>query len=314
VLVLTSANPDGYDFKAGLFTEASKPGPFIAKLEGSLKRLDMETVDFFLLPFAARRESVFFEPLLNAMERIKKQGKARFIGIATHQFEPEAIRAAVETGIYDVVMTAYNFRKDNRVEIEEALEFAAGAGLGTIAMKTMAGAYWDKEKTRPINAGAALKWVLRNGRVHTAVPGVADFQQLDTDLSVMHDPVLSDQEQADLKLTFTPGSDGPFCQQCARCIPQCPHGLDIPSAMRAHMYAYGYGNADQARETLSLAGVSPSACGRCGACSVRCAMRSDIRRKMLDVAELAASYGGSHRSGFTITTHAGRGTVRRDRT
>ncbi len=36
-------------------------------------------------------------------------------------------------------------------------------------MKTMAGAYWDREKTKPINGVAALKWVLQNENIHTTV-------------------------------------------------------------------------------------------------------------------------------------------------
>jgi predicted aldo/keto reductase-like oxidoreductase len=288
--VMTSVMPDGIDFKAGLFTEASKPGPFLEKFEGSLKRLELEYVDIFLLPFAARRESVLYEPLLKAMEAVKKQGKARFIGIATHQYEAEALRAAVETKIYDVVMTAYNFRKDNRDEIGAAAGFAADAGMGIIAMKTMAGAYWDKEKTRPINAGAALKWVLQNKNIHTAVPGMTTFEQLACDMAVMKDPSLSDGEKADLETAAFRAPDGPFCQQCGRCIPQCRHRLDIPTFMRSHMYAFGHGNAGHARDSLALAGcvdsVSDLPCGRCVSCPVRCPMRFDVKRKMADMAGL----------------------------
>jgi uncharacterized protein len=278
--------PDGFNFKAGLFTEASKPGPFIEKLEGSLKRLETDCVDIFLLPFVAKRESVFFEPLLKAMVEIKKQGKARFIGIATHQFEPEAIRAAVETGVYDVAMTAYNFRRENRADILKAVEEASRAGMGIIAMKTMAGAFWDKERTQPINAKAALKWALQNEHVHTSVPAIMNFEQLRMDLSVMQHPVLSDPEKAELKLTYSRDPDGPYCQQCGECIGQCPKGLDIPTAMRAHMYAYGYGSTGQARQTLSMAGILPSACGECGSCSVLCSMGADIRQKMRDLARI----------------------------
>ena len=46
-------------------------------LEAGLKSLGVDHVDIFLLPHVAKRESVFFEPLLKAMESIKKQGKAR---------------------------------------------------------------------------------------------------------------------------------------------------------------------------------------------------------------------------------------------
>ena len=286
-VVMTSVMADGFDFKNGLFTQDSKPEPFLKKFESALKNLQTDSVDIFLLPFAAKRESVFFEPLLKAMEQIKKQGKARFIGIATHQFEEEAIRAAADTRVYDVVMTALNFRKQNRVEILNAVEYASKAGLGIIAMKTMAGGFWDKERTKLINAKAALKWVLQNEHVHTAVPGMTSFEQLKADLSVMQDPVLSDPEKEDLNLSFGFGPDDPFCQQCGRCVSQCRHGADIPTAMRAYMYAYGYGNIRHARETLALAGDASAACGKCSSCSVRCSMQSDVRRKMLDIARLA---------------------------
>ena len=56
------------------------------------------------------------------MEDVKKQGKTRFVGIATHSFEPEAIRAAADTGIYDLVMTAYNFKHPKLEDLEKALE------------------------------------------------------------------------------------------------------------------------------------------------------------------------------------------------
>jgi len=113
VVIMTSVLPDGVDHKNGLFTDASKMESMAPKLEASLERLGVEYVDILLLPFAAKKESVFFEPLLKGMEQIKKQGKARFLGIATHSWEPEAIRAAADTKIYDVIMTAYNFRRQN---------------------------------------------------------------------------------------------------------------------------------------------------------------------------------------------------------
>ena len=49
-------------------------------------------------------------------------------------------------------MTAYNFRKkdwsseQSGEELEDAIQYAAESGIGIIAMKTMAGVYWDKEK------------------------------------------------------------------------------------------------------------------------------------------------------------------------
>jgi predicted aldo/keto reductase-like oxidoreductase len=286
VVVMTSGWPGGVNHKEGLFTEEAKTEPYITTCENSMKNLGVDYIDIFLLPFVAKRESVFYEPLLKAMEHIKNQGMAKYIGIATHSWEPEAINAAVEIGIYDVAMVAYNFKKTNIIEINEAIENAVKAGLGIIAMKTMAGAYWDKEKTLPINTRAALKWVLQNENIHTAVPGITTFDQLTEDLAVMSDLKLSEQEKADLKLAQRNTEHGIYCQQCGECIEQCPELLDIPTIMRSYMYAYGYRNIGNAKATLSNANISSLPCNDCDTCQVNCTMGFNIKQKILDIVRL----------------------------
>jgi predicted aldo/keto reductase-like oxidoreductase len=286
VVVITSGWPGGVNHKEGFFTEEAKTEPYIKTCENSMKNLGVDYIDIFLLPFVAKRESVFYEPLIKAMEHIKKQGMAKYIGIATHSWEPEAINAAVEIGIYDVAMVAYNFKKTNIREINKALENAVQAGLGIIAMKTMAGAYWDKEKTLPINTKAALKWVLQNENIHTSVPGITTFDQLTEDLAVMSDLKLTDDEKADLKLARRNTENGIYCQQCGECVEQCPELLDIPTIMRSYMYAYGYRNIRKAKFTLSAANLSSIPCIDCDTCQIDCTMGFNIKQKILDIARL----------------------------
>jgi predicted aldo/keto reductase-like oxidoreductase len=238
------------------------------------------------LPFLAKKESVFFEPYLKAMEKIKKDGKARFIGIATHKFEHEAIRAAADTKVYDLVMTAYNFRKANKQEIKEAIAYAAGQGLGIIAMKTMAGAYWDKERTKPINTKAALKWVLQDENIHTTVPGITTFDQLQQNIDLMSDLRLTEQENTDL-VAFENNPLGIYCQQCGECVPQCSKKLDIPTIMRSYMYAYGYKNLQHAQETLRYTDADENYCSGCNFCTVNCKMNFDIKAKIADISRLS---------------------------
>ena len=252
----------------------------------SLERLQVDYVDILILPFTARRESVLFEPLLKAMEKLKSEGKAKFLGIATHKYEHEAIRAAVDVGIYDVVMTAYNFRIQNREKIEEAIQYAADAGLGIIAMKTMAGVYWDKEKTKPINTKAALKWVLQNENIHTTVPGYTTYDQLFQNLAIMDDLGLTDEEKLDLEPPSEEISSGLYCQQCNKCISQCPEAIDIPTIMRSYMYAYGYRNLEFARKTLCSTGLNSFPCKNCSDCNVNCQMGFDVKSRILDIARL----------------------------
>jgi predicted aldo/keto reductase-like oxidoreductase len=282
-LIATSAMPDGMDHKTGMFAADAKADEFVKKVEGSLQRLGIDYVDILFLPFAAKRESVFYEPYLRAMEKFKKDGKAKFIGIATHSWEHEAIRAAVDTKIYDIVMTAYNFRKANGAEIKDAVAYAAKAGLGIIAMKTMAGSFWDKERTKPINASAALKWVLQDENVHTIVPGFTTFDQLTHNMELMKNLTLTADDKNSL-IAYTHQPADVYCQQCGQCVPQCTKSLDIPTIMRGFMYAYGYKNLHHAQQTLNLTGTA--SCNSCDVCNVNCSMGFDVKSKIADISRL----------------------------
>ena len=285
-LIVTSVMPDGIDHNQGLFTAESDPLKFKSEMEESLKFLGLDHVDIFLLPFAAKRESVFYEPLMRVMEDVKKEGKTRFIGIATHSYEPDAIKAAADTGIYDLVMTAYNFKHQQLEAIDQALEYAVEKGLGTIAMKTMAGVYWDKERTKPINAQAALKWVIRNENIHTTVPGFTTFDQLESNLSIMADPDLTEEEEKSLVPPEDSTTSQLFCRQCRTCSDQCPESVDIPTLMRSYMYAYAYRNLAHARQTLVQGCNGRLACLDCETCRVKCDSGIDIRGRLLDIQRL----------------------------
>ena len=200
--------------------------------------------------------------------------------------EPEAVRAAADTGIYDVVTVAYNFRKANQEETREAIQYAADAGLGIIGMKTMAGVYWDKEKKQAINTKASLKWVLQNENVHTTIPDCSSFDELHQDLDIMSDMGLTEEELRDLNQPAGDYTSGIYCQQCNQCISQCPENIDIPTLMRSYMYAYGYRNLDLARRTVDLASLQSETCQDCNCCKVKCQMGFDIRGKILDIARI----------------------------
>ena len=59
-------------------------------------------------------------------------------------------------------MTAYNYKIENKEAMNKALSLAVKAGVGVVAMKTLAGVFNDKSRTDPVNTDAALKWILQN--------------------------------------------------------------------------------------------------------------------------------------------------------
>ena len=257
---------------------------YIRNFEVSLRRLGLEYVDILNVHDCSSKQAVMFEPVLNALGKIKKDGKARFVGVSTHSNESEVIRAVVEGKFHDVVLTAYNFRQRNREDIQKAIAEATTAGVGIFAMKTQAGRFWDKARQQPINMKAALKWVLNDRNVTTAIPGMTTFDQLDLDLSVMEDLELPEQEKNELQLEVS--SAGLYCQQCGQCRPGCPQNLPLPSLMRSYMYAYGYRNLGAAYDLLQELDLPSNPCASCISCTVRCVQGFDVADRVKDIVRL----------------------------
>jgi hypothetical protein len=262
---------------------------FLARFDECLSRLGLDFVEILYLHNNTTAEQVQDPAVIAALQKAKKSGKARFIGVTTHANEPAVIRATVAAQAYDVILTAYNFRQDYRDDVRRAVAEAAAAGLGIVAMKTQAGAYWDKEKMQPINMRAALKWVLNDPNVTTAIPGFTAFDQLKEDWSVVSDLTLTPRDLKDLRLGEPVA--GLYCQQCGQCLSGCPKGLPIPDLMRGYMYAYGYRNLGLAHELVGSLDLAENPCGDCAACTAVCAKGFDLADRVRDIGRLKAVPG-----------------------
>jgi predicted aldo/keto reductase-like oxidoreductase len=282
--VLATKVPPEDANRDGTLGSGSTSDAFLEKLDISLKRLRMEYVDILYVHGIVRRDAALFPAMLEAVQTAKKSGKARFIGLSTHKNEPEVIQAAIDSGVYDVVLTSVNFKQDHYPEVKRAIADAAKAGIGIIAMKPMAGAFHDKERKKPINCKAALKFVLQDENITTAIPGITTFDHLAMNASVNQDLALTDEERADL--TYGKSESGLYCQACEHCVPDCPKGLPIPEIMRAYMYTYGYGQPEMAHSLLASLDLPENSCGDCSRCSAVCAKGFDLAERITDISRL----------------------------
>ena len=272
------------DQRTGLYRPGTRGDDLLKPLDAAMKRLGVDYLDILYLHNMSATEAVRYAPVLETLSAVRESGRARAIGISVHGYEPEIIRAAIESGAYDIVMTSYNFKMSHAPEMKQAIASAAAAGLGVVAMKTQAGAFLDRERTRPVNHRAAIKWALSDTNVHTAIPGIETIEQLNAFLSVMGNLRLTAEEEADLAAARREA--GLYCMQCGRCLPQCPRGVAIPRYMRAYMYAYGYRDPGKAKTTIAGDAPADPACGACRTCTVACAMGFDVRARVLDVARV----------------------------
>jgi hypothetical protein len=284
-IVGTASTPDGLETRSGTLPGNFSAQAYMKKAEESLKRFGLDHIDILLFPYAAKKETVLHEGILKTMEQVKKQGKARFTGIASHGYTVEALDAAAGSGVYDVAMISYNFKIQDLDSLNASIANAVNKGMGVIAMKTTAGAALDKSGPA-INTSAALKWVLQNEKVSTIVSGMTSLDEMQRNLLMIRDLKISEQEMRDLKIASIRSGTGLYCQQCRQCIPQCPHNLDIPAIMRSYMYLYGYRNTEQAWHTLEEAGLSANLCDKCETCNVDCVSGFDMKKKITDISRI----------------------------
>ena len=79
-----------------------------------------------------------------------------------------------------------------------------------------------------------------------------------------------------------------YCHQCKRCIPTCPHQVDIPTLMRIHMYASCYSNFYQARDALDSIPKEQSLqrCKSCNTCKAICVNHINISNRIDELKEI----------------------------
>ncbi len=270
---------------------------FLERLDQSLARLQTDYVDILYIHSIKEAKELKRPGFLAAIDKAKKAGKARFVGFSTHNKMAECLEAAVPMNRFDVILTVINYSMADFKEMLEAMAKAARAGIGLVAMKTQCRQAWSKESeggTRydegSVWQTALLKWALRLESVTTAIPGYTTFKQLETDWPVAFDLELTPEESKFLadpgvKLALTH-----VCRQCGGCVASCPAGVDVPSLVRAHMYAADYGNFMEMRRALDEmpAGRGLQACAVCSACTATCVRGVQVSRRLEELKTIFA--------------------------
>lgn len=277
-------------------TSAAETRKLMAKtMEASLKRLKTDYVDILYVHDVRNAATVTDEGIMEGLQAIKKQGKARFIGISTHSDMANVVNATADAGIYDVVLTSINFTMANDTALLNAIKKCANKGIGVIAMKTQAGgANYPNPDTQKQYAGevinsAAFKWALRNENICTAITGISNHDHLRFNTGYAVNLEMSADESkflADNSIILSMG----FCRQCRGCLASCPKNTEIPDLMRTHMYATQYADFTKARRTLKSIpnGMGLNTCASCSSCTASCVNSVDIPRKIEQLQEIYA--------------------------
>jgi len=220
-----------------------------------------------------------------AFDRLKEQGKVRFLGVSTHTPNLEEVaNAAIDSGRFDVMMLAYHFGM--WPNFGHILQKAKEHDVGIVAMKTLKGAKHTNLAQFRDEAGAysqaAFRWVLSNPNVSCLVISISTHRQIDEYVYASGAP----PRPADVALLqrYDELIAGDYCQpHCGQCLDSCVYQLPINDVLRYRMYFKDYGWEKEGMRLYAKVDRNASRCVSCPApCTNTCPTDVSIRTTMLD--------------------------------
>jgi predicted aldo/keto reductase-like oxidoreductase len=258
----------------------------VAAVEGSLQRLQTDYLDVGIIHEVNTIERLMAPTFHEAFDRLREQGKVRFLGVSSHTPNLEAVmRHAVDSGRFNMLLVAYNF--NNWPDLTTIFHDARQRGIGVVGMKTLKGAkasvLKDFADQSQAFSQAAFKWVLSNPDVSGLVVSINDFDQVDEYLFASGKSPTDDDvallERYDARITRE------YCRPgCGACLSSCPYDVPVDDIFRYAMYFENYGqqrNAMAQYATIAAARNASRCLGCPAPCEAACPFEIPIREKML---------------------------------
>ncbi len=274
------------------------------QMDTSLKELGTDHVDVYHLHAKDSPESAKDEHI-EAMENLKQQGKTRAIGLSTHN-PHNMVDFILKVKKFDAVQLTYSY-PINSFFRDEAIKKLNAGGIGLIAMKAVIGISgirimeefakgrnlmnmdvdFTPKKTGEA-AVSAIKWVLHNPAISTAVVDPGNLANLEMNVRAMNEPYTEKDERALYALNEQ--MRPLYCRMCYECKGQCPNGIPITDVLRFLAYNDFGGNFHQARgKFMELPKeVRDIRCKDCSSCVVQCPNGVTVRDRLIRAQELLA--------------------------
>ncbi|MBN1223101.1 MAG: aldo/keto reductase, partial [Candidatus Aminicenantes bacterium] len=256
----------------------------IRRVEGSLKRLQTDTIDIALIHQVSDPAILTNNEILAAYDRLKKEGKVRFTGFSTHVAET-LFPPLLETASYDVVLFVYNHLEGP--PLDSLIDKVRAKGIGMIAMKALAGNKQGSLKSlvneQTKYSQAALGWVLANPSIDCCLITMNTFSHVEEYVAASGKPLDGSSLKALSKYRNEAGAL--YCRvSCRECLKSCPEGVAINDVLRYSMYFEDYRLERNAIELYGglAQGRKPINCGACLApCTGACPFGIPIRDQLL---------------------------------
>jgi uncharacterized protein len=272
------------------------------RLEKSLKKLDVEYIDFYHMwgiDWETYEQKICAKdgPLKVAL-RAKEEGLIKHISFSFHG-KPEDMIKLVDTGNFESVLCQYNLLDRSN---EAAIKYAADKGLGVVIMGPVGGGRLGApseiirslmSKDVKSNAEAALRFVLSNPNVSCALSGMENIKMVEENAcTAANNAKLNQSEIESINMAMEENKKLAelYCTGCNYCMP-CPEEVNIPLNFQMMNYHKVYGITEYAKAEYKkigtnewMKGKKAEECIECGLCEDKCPQKLQIRRQLKETA------------------------------
>jgi len=240
--------------------------------------------------------------VVNAYNRLKKEGLVKHLAISQHHYKDingdmafDILAYLMDHSPFEAAQFFHTY--GDQKEITDVITLAKEKDFGAIAMKTMGGvgrAATDKKMqallAEPKYAGsspatAMVKWLMANPSLTAAVINTKNFDQLQENVKAAQESTMGYNDHEALKL-LAGFNHGQTCLLCAKCISYCPEHIGIADILRYERYALDYHELARARAEYKTLTKNGTACIACGDCVPACPADINIIAKLKDVHNL----------------------------
>jgi uncharacterized protein len=258
-------------------TQARTNEDLEAHVQLSLQRFGVDYIDLYQFHNVADLNTLDKildrRGLITVLEKAKKQGIIKHIGITSHQMD--TAKAAVKTGRFETIMFPFNFIT---AEPEtELLPLARAQDMGFIVMKHLSGGALKDIKM-------AFKYLFQFPDI-LPIPGIERAAEIEEIVQLLNDrsPITPVERKKMEKVRLELGNK--FCRRCDYCQP-CT--AEIPISMVLFTPHIMDDMPKQIWFSGPLAGLMDKAasCTDCGKCEERCPYHLPIREMMKEYLDM----------------------------